>query len=1073
MSSESNGSASKRRKVLEPSKFRPGFIRKVRVWNFTTYSYTEFNLSPTLNMIIGPNGSGKSTLVASICIGLAGSINLIKRKNLKSMIKTGQEKSSVEITIENYEGHSPIVIKREFTAKESNWTVNNKRATESKIKDIRTKFNIQLDNLCHFLPQERVAEFAGLSPEKLLMETERTLGDGHLLIMHEDLIAKDNESQQLGNKIKDIEGRLAKLHEDRSKLEEEARKLEEYDRKSEEVDNHRLLIPYAKYQDLKNQRTHLKRLRDEAKHKLRTFQANFKPLENDIANAEKSINEESEKYSHLKDSLKLTLNEINQHKSTQKQVTTEISELRANLKSYQTRAEQKKKELEEIKKEIAELQEKQRGLPQVDPEEMQNLSTELTSKRHELRDLEEQFQEVNSQRSDIGRELTHLTEQLRGAEKRLLTKDKLDMLVSDARQNGRSYRLRDEAFDVHKRLRNEPEYEGRYFEAPVISCNVPDINYAAAAEKIIDNNTLFAFTVTNQSDFDFLSKFSQQTNTNTPLRMVNSVVNPTHEYSKHQLREVGFEGYLSDYIVGPKEVLSMLYSTSKIHTIPVSKHQLSSEQVRRLTNVSGNDRLPFTKFVAGDTLYNIQRSKYGSQQAFYITEKIGRSQYFGVQGLSQEAKDAINAEISKFKEKIEQKKRAYEGHRNNIDSFNERLTEIKHYIHDIKRKQLELQEISKRAGQLQTKIELKKEREQKLEKDSKRDYSLKIRMFEQKIDEKYLASGELFASLSNSVLELCEKENQMKLKKLEIIGYKNKKLTAESLLDELGARQEKLKNDYNRYKREYDEIKQSEAFKEIERQNEAYTDEERSRLADLAQVYVENGTFTEATIRLKIDLLEDELSLLTTADRGSIDALKQKLQDIQLAETNLPLLQTEKERLDTRIKGIQEEYEGELTLLVNKISLAFNKRFTKVASDGRVQLAKLERFKDWKLQILVKFRQESELKVLDHQSQSGGERAVSTIFFIMSLQGLTDAPFRIVDEINQGMDPKNEQMAHRYLVHTACQNSKSQYFLVTPKLLTGLYYHPDMVVHCIFTGPYITDNEEKRDNSMGMLDFAV
>ena len=28
----------------------------------------------------------------------------------------------------------------------------------------------------------------------------------------------------------------------------------------------------------------------------------------------------------------------------------------------------------------------------------------------------------------------------------------------------------------------------------------------------------------------------------------------------------------------------------------------------------------------------------------------------------------------------------------------------------------------------------------------------------------------------------------------------------------------------------------------------------------------------------------------------------------------------------------------------------------------------------------VKFRQESELKVLDHQSQSGGERAVSTIF---------------------------------------------------------------------------------------------
>lgn len=48
----------------------------------------------------------------------------------------------------------------------------------------------------------------------------------------------------------------------------------------------------------------------------------------------------------------------------------------------------------------------------------------------------------------------------------------------------------------------------------------------------------------------------------------------------------------------------------------------------------------------------------------------------------------------------------------------------------------------------------------------------------------------------------------MKLKKLKSLAIKIKTY-GESLLDELGARQEKLKNDYNRYKREYDEIKQS------------------------------------------------------------------------------------------------------------------------------------------------------------------------------------------------------------------------------------------------------------------------
>lgn len=182
---------------MERKSLQPGFLRKIKVRNFTTYSYAEFVLSPTLNMIIGPNGSGKSTLVAAICIGLGGKIDLIKRKNLKSMIKTGHDRADIEITMENFPGKPPIVIKRDFSAKDSVWAINNKKSTESAIKQLREKFNIQLDNLCHFLPQERVAEFAGMSLEKLLMETERTLKDGHLLTLHEDLIVKDIKSQEL------------------------------------------------------------------------------------------------------------------------------------------------------------------------------------------------------------------------------------------------------------------------------------------------------------------------------------------------------------------------------------------------------------------------------------------------------------------------------------------------------------------------------------------------------------------------------------------------------------------------------------------------------------------------------------------------------------------------------------------------------------------------------------------------------------------------------------------------------------------------------------------------------------
>jgi chromosome segregation ATPase len=73
----------------------------------------------------------------------------------------------------------------------------------------------------------------------------------------------------------------------------------------------------------------------------------------------------------------------------------------------------------------------------------------------------------------------------------------------------------------------------------------------------------------------------------------------------------------------------------------------------------------------------------------------------------------------------------------------------------------------------------------------------------------------------------------------------------------------------------------------------------------------------------------------------------------------------------------------------------------------------------------------------------------------MALQRFTKAPFRVVDEINQGMDSVNERMIHRRMVEVACQESTAQYFLVTPKLLTNLHYHPHMSISCIFAGTQV------------------
>ena len=45
---------------------------QVRLWNFMTHAYAEFEPGPGLNVIIGPNGTGKSTVVCAICLVLNG-----------------------------------------------------------------------------------------------------------------------------------------------------------------------------------------------------------------------------------------------------------------------------------------------------------------------------------------------------------------------------------------------------------------------------------------------------------------------------------------------------------------------------------------------------------------------------------------------------------------------------------------------------------------------------------------------------------------------------------------------------------------------------------------------------------------------------------------------------------------------------------------------------------------------------------------------------------------------------------------------------------------------------------------
>jgi chromosome segregation ATPase len=169
------------------------------------------------------------------------------------------------------------------------------------------------------------------------------------------------------------------------------------------------------------------------------------------------------------------------------------------------------------------------------------------------------------------------------------------------------------------------------------------------------------------------------------------------------------------------------------------------------------------------------------------------------------------------------------------------------------------------------------------------------------------------------------------------------------------------------------------------------------------------------------------------------------------------------EKLHRKIRRVREKWEPELDKLIGEISDAFAYNFEQIGCAGEVSVHKDDDFDLWSIEIKVKFRENETLQLLDQHRQSGGERSVSTIFYLMSLQSLARAPFRVVDEINQGMDPRNERMVHERMVEIACREHTSQYFLITPKLLTGLKYDPRMKVLCIASGEYMPKDHTLLD----------
>lgn len=165
--------------------------------------------------------------------------------------------------------------------------------------------------------------------------------------------------------------------------------------------------------------------------------------------------------------------------------------------------------------------------------------------------------------------------------------------------------------------------------------------------------------------------------------------------------------------------------------------------------------------------------------------------------------------------------------------------------------------------------------------------------------------------------------------------------------------------------------------------------------------------------------------------------------------------------MERDIVTLHNNWFAKISAIVKSINTNFSEFMHSMNCAGEVDLIfPSERdYEQYGIEIRVKYRNNEKLRALDRFVQSGGERAVAIAVYSLSLQHLSQVPFRCVDEINQGMDPNNERRVFEMLVNNVAQPGQSQFFYVTPKLQTNLPYNEYVTCITVFNGPYTNHND--------------
>ncbi|XP_023721137.1 structural maintenance of chromosomes protein 5 isoform X2 [Cryptotermes secundus] len=953
-----------------------------------------------------------------------------------SYIRTGCRAARIETELKNSGGNNYVITRTITEDGKSLWLLGSATATQKQIEDLVSKLNIQVDNLCQFLPQDKVADFSKMNPQLLLENTEKCIGPAEMFEHHMQLKDLHKQQVELEQNLKAMSERLQSEEQRNSRIQVEVANISEKRTLLHMLENLKQKRAWLAFDVKRSKLEEMKADKNNAVKDLAMCEKRYEPMEGILLATKAKVKE-----------LECSLGTVNADTSRKLTALKEMQEsieqtedlIKDNIRECERRIQAEETRRNEVHSLFQQINNLQNILKGSNKESVNVLNAELDSVRKQLNEKADEINGLSHEREKHRDGLENIVHEIKIHEK------DQEKILDVANQRLELLRLKQkDTYDAVLWLReNRNQFHHHIYEPMMLEINIANPSNAKYVENVISKRDLLAFTCEDKKDMNnFVNILRDQKNLK---------VNVLHSGSEHpssstfkpnvaidNLRQFGFHTYLMDMISAPEAIMKYLCRMYQIQNIPVG-------DARTFTLF---DKVPASVqcFFSENHFIVVRMSKYSGEKSTQTCD-VPAPVYLAI-SKNVELLQKIQARLSSLNTDKQEKMKALEHVQRQIYSAEQKMEELRSKKHSLMERLEQLRTVQARLGAKQKQLQnLEQDKvdpvleRARCRKDTQRlvfkltEQNMQLVEILKQYEESLIKNQILRLELENTREQSIKKENESRQLRQKCSDAKAMVLNIE----------EKLRETRTEVKRLFQEAKATTggvgpldaAFEQFSRVFHVLGD-------------------TEEELDREIQDTQAKADCLGEADETVMREYKIRKADIASLTASIQAKEIECEKLKEKMAETEGMWLPPLKKLVSQINKKYGECFARLGCVGEVALLTGQNENDYEqygLRIKVKFRDQDLLQELTQNLQSGGERSVATAIYMISLQELTRVPFCCVDEINQGMDADNERMIFELLLTTSRRNDSAQYFLLTPKLLPSLFYDDIMKVHCIYNGP--------------------